>query len=58
MSKDEIFEEKKAVDQQGETGAREVRDDELDMITGGANPFANVSRVPNAKIDKNLRDKA
>jgi len=36
----------------------EVSDDELDLITGGANPFADVARVPNAKIDKNLRDKA
>ena len=36
----------------------ELSDDALNLITGGANPFADVARVPNAKIDKNVRDKA
>lgn len=32
--------------------------DELDQVAGGANPFANIGRVDNKKLDQGVRDNA
>lgn len=56
--------EKKQSDQQQKTNmvpntnAREISEDELELVTGGSNPFGDIPRVPNAKIDQGLRNKA
>ena len=34
---------------------QELGDDELDMVSGAGNPFADVARVPTQSIDDDLR---
>lgn len=39
-------------------GASELNLDDLEQVTGGANPFAKYARVPNQQYDDNIRNKA
>lgn len=35
----------------------EIKKDDLEVVTGGSNPFENVPRVPEKPIDDELRQK-
>ena len=50
----------KTVEKVNETlkNVKELSDEKLDQVTGAGDPFANIPRNPNKKIDDELREKA
>lgn len=50
--------EKELKDKNQMEGAEELDLEDLEQVTGGANPFAQYARVPNQDYDANIKDKA